>query len=142
LAEFREVSDRALDQCQSQTDCVPLYPWDAVRAEEICPSMEDITPVKNFGVEVCGDKNSLTKQANLDKSLANKFFSKCNSWCVYDYDTIMDNILNDSEEYGGFIWRSTCWKWVTGSSTACFPPSLAEFKEVSARALDQCEAQI
>jgi len=124
---------------QSPTDCVPRYTWDKDRAEELCPSLEDITPVKSFGVTVCDDDSSLTKQASLEKSLANNFFDKCSSWCVYDYDTIMNNIINDSAEYGGFIWKSTCWKWVTG--WACFTSSLPEFEAVSLRALDQCEVQ-
>jgi len=124
---------------QSPTDCVPLYTWDEGRAEELCPSGEDLEAVKSFTVRVCDDDSSLTKQANLEKSLANKFFNKCSSWCVYDYDTIMNNINNDSAEYGGFIWKSTCWKWVTGY--ACFTSSLREFEAISLRALDQCEAQ-
>merc|ERR1711920_97032 len=124
---------------QSPTDCVPLYTWDADRAEEICPSLEDIEPDKSFGVLVCDDDTSLTKQASLEKSLANYFFDKCSSWCVYDYDTITNNIINDSAEYGGFIWKSTCWRWVTGNF--CFTTSLSEFQRVSERALDQCEVQ-
>jgi len=124
---------------QSPTDCVPRYTWDKDRAEELCPSLEDITPVKSFGVTVCDDDSSLTKQASLEKSLANNFFNKCSSWCVYDYDTIMNNIINESADYGGFIWKSTCWKWVTG--WACFTTSLSEFEAVSDRALDQCEAR-
>eukprot|EP00495_Collosphaeridae_sp_1-RS-2012_P003155 TRINITY_DN2623_c0_g1_i1.p2 TRINITY_DN2623_c0_g1~~TRINITY_DN2623_c0_g1_i1.p2 ORF type:complete len:55 (-),score=4.29 TRINITY_DN2623_c0_g1_i1:91-255(-) len=47
--------------------------------------------------------------------------------------------MTDSEEYGGFVWKNTCWKWVTG--WACFTTSLSEFERVSERALDQCEVQ-
>merc|ERR1711920_874902 len=124
---------------QSPTDCVPLYTWDADRAEQICPSLEDIEADKSFGVVVCDDINSVTKQARLEKSLASNFFDKCSAWCVYDYDTIMNNIKNDSDEYGGFIWKNTCWKWVTGY--ACFDTSFPEFTRVSERALNQCEVQ-
>jgi len=124
---------------QSPTDCVPLYTWDEDRAKELCPSLEDVVPDKGFGVAVCDDDKSVTKQANLEKSLANNFFKKCSSWCVYDYDTIMNNIINDSAEYGGFFWKSNCWEWVTGLT--CFTTSLSDFEAVSLRALEQCEVQ-
>jgi len=117
--------------------CLPLYTWDEDRAEELCPSLEDLVPDRSFGAAVCDDDTSLTKQANLEKSLANDFSIQCSSWCVYDYDTIMNNIKNDSAEYGGFIWKNTCWKWVT--DWACFTSHLYEFDAVSLRALDQCE---
>jgi len=124
---------------QSPTDCTPIYTWDEVRAEEICPPLGDFQADKSFGVAVCDDDTSLTKQASLEKSLANNFFVKCVSWCVYDYDTIVNNVINDSAEYGGFIWKGTCWKWV--SDWFCFTTSLSEFEAVSLRALDQCELQ-
>jgi len=82
----------------SPTDCTPYYSWDENRAEEICPSARaDFHISKSYDVEVCDDATSLTKQANLEKSLANIFFMTCSSWCVYDYDTIIKNIQSDSE---------------------------------------------
>merc|ERR1719233_232088 len=71
--------------------------------------------------------------SSLEKSLANDFFDKWSTLRVYDYDTITNNISNDSAEYRGFIWESACWKWVT--SYACFSTSLSEFPRVSERAL-------
>jgi len=82
---------------------VPLYTSDADKAEEICSSLEEIEPDESIGVSVCDDDTSSTKQASLEKSLANNFFDKCSSWCVYDYVTITNNIINDSVEYGGFV---------------------------------------
>jgi len=123
----------------SPTGCVPLYDWTADRAEELCPSLEDIDADKSFGVVVCDDDASSTRQFALELSLANNFFDTCSSWCVYDYDTVVNNIMTDSEEYGGFVWKNTCWKWVTG--WACFDTFLSEFERVSERALDQCEVK-
>jgi len=120
----------------SPTDCLPTLTWDEDRAEEICPS--NIIAKKSYGVKVCNDATSLTKQSSLEKSLANKFFFRCTSWCVYDYDTIMNNIGSDSANNGGFIWKNTCWRWVT--RWTCFSTFKSEFQEVSSRALDQCEA--
>jgi len=123
----------------SPTDCFPTYTWDEDRAEEICPPSEGIILAdKSYGVKVCNDAASLTKQSSLERSLANNFFNSCISWCVYDYDTIMNNIRSDSADYGGFVWKFTCWKWVTGWS--CFDLFLSEFEEISSRALDQCDA--
>jgi len=87
---------------------------------------------------VCDDDISLTQQASFEKSLTNNFFDKY-SYCVYDYDTVMDNIIKDSAEHGGFIWTTKYWIWVTGWT--CFATSLSEFEAVYARALNQCEAQ-
>jgi len=120
----------------SPTDCLPTRTWDEDRAKEICP--RKVRADKSYGVKVCNDAGSLTKQSSLEKSLANNFFYKCKSWCVYDYDTIMNNIRSDSANNGGFIWKNTCWKWVTGWT--CFTTNKLEFKEVSSRALDQCDA--
>merc|ERR1711920_41307 len=80
--EWNEAKLRITSMCinpptQSPTDCMPLYTWDADRAEDICPSLEDMKPDKSFGVVVCDDKTPLTKQASLEKSLANHFFDKC-----------------------------------------------------------------
>merc|ERR1719193_1169584 len=122
------------------TDCMPSYNWNEERAEELCSSTNDYGSAnKSYGVQVCDDNNSVTKQTNLAKSLANNFYTKCTSWCVYDYDTVMNNIQSGSTNYGGFIWRNidSCWKWVTGYQ--CFVGSISEFEEVSLRAEDLCD---
>jgi len=120
----------------SPTSCMPYYTWDDDRAEEICPSSIYNYADKSFGVKVCDGDNSVAEQAQLEKSLANQFFTQCSAWCVYDYDTIMNNIQNDSVEYGGFIWKQTCWQWVTGWT--CFDSAFSDFEMVSLRARDQC----
>merc|ERR1719419_1438890 len=111
--------------------CIPFNTWSEDRAEEICPSI--VSAGKSYGAEVCDDPNSSTKQDNLDKSLANRFFAQCTSYCVYDYETIMSN----GGSYGGFMWKQTCWKWVT--SWDCFGKHISEFTDVSSRAANFCE---
>lgn len=146
LQMLREYIEESLCESTMTTSptlsptCFPTFTWDEDRAEEICPpSTGIIIADKGYGVKVCNDAASMTKQSSLEKSLANNFFYDCISWCVYDYDTIMNNIRSDSGDYGGFVWKATCWKWVTGWS--CFTIFVSEFEEVSSRALDQCEAE-
>jgi len=121
----------------SPTKCMPYNTWTEERAKEICP-MDDIIADKRFGVKVCDGGKSAKKQANLEKSLANNFFVKCTSWCVYDYDTVMKNIQNDIIKSAGFIWnrRKKCWRWVTRRT--CFTLFNSEFVEVTKRAEAQC----
>jgi len=125
----------------SPTDCMPEYTWNEDRAAEVCPSIQ--TADKSFGVQVCTDANSASKQTELEKSLANQFFTKCDSWCVYDYDTVMDNVQADpnTNNFGGFIWRNNdkCWKWVT--CCLCFDASINEFVEVTESAKEMCVVQ-
>jgi len=120
-------------------ECIRTFTWNNVRAEKLCSNINAINSHKFYGVPVCDDAISATKQASLDKSLANKFFHRCTSMCVYDYDTIINNIRSDSRNYGGFFLQTTCWKWVT--SGECFPTSLLEFEEISLHAQDLCDAQ-
>jgi len=121
----------------SPTDCTPYYNWTEERAEDLCPSTEDYGPAdKSYGVQVCED--SADKQASLEKTLANNFFTKCGSWCLYDYDTIMNSHRSPTST-GGFIWKDTCWKWVTGYT--CFVQSAADFEKIREKAKDQCDLQ-
>jgi len=123
----------------SPTGCMPYYTWNEDRAEELCPSTSDYLADKSHGVKVCNDADSVTRQANLTESLANNFYASCASWCVYDFGTVLNNILTNSNDYGGYIWTTNCWKWVTGWH--CFTTSLGEFNEVSLRAEGLCVAQ-
>merc|ERR1719233_1685378 len=118
-------------------ECIRTFTWNNDRAEKLCSKINAINSHKFYGVPVCDDTISATKQASLDKSLANKFFHRCTSMCVYDYDTIINNIRSDSRNYGGFFLQTTCWKWVT--SGECFSTSLSEFEEISILAEDQCD---
>jgi len=115
--------------------CFPLYTWDEDRAEEICS--DNVIANKGYGVKVCDDSQSSTKQDSLEKSLANRFFTHCSAWCIYDYDTIVNNTENSS--YGGFIWKNTntCWKWIT--QWDCFTKHRSEFSAVSSRAANLCK---
>jgi len=124
---------------QSPTSCMPFYTWDNDRSEELCNDY-GVTD-KSYGVSVCSDANSVGKQQQLDDSLANNFFTLCTSWCVYDYDTLLNNVRTGSSDHGGFIWKSadTCWQWV--EAWTCFGTSLWEYDEIMAFAGGLCAAQ-
>jgi len=121
----------------SPTACMPYYDWNVARAEELCSSGTYGDADKSYGVQVCDDEKSVVKQASLEKSLANKFYDTCSSWCVYDYDTILNNTRTNSSDHGGFIWKSDCWKWVT--KYTCFVANIGEFEKLSLLALGLCE---
>jgi hypothetical protein len=94
------------------TDCLPYYAWNQERAEDLCPNESYGKANKSYGVSVCEDRKSVTRQTQLEKSLANKFYRGCTAWCVYDYDTLINNVQKDLTDRGGFKWRKTCWRWV------------------------------
>jgi len=122
----------------SPTDCVPTYDWNVERAAELCNPDDYGDTDKSYGVEVCDDEKSAVKQTSLEKSLANQFYEKCSSWCVYDYDTILNNTRSNSSNHGGFIWNSNCWKWVT--KYTCFnSDNIEEFDQISVQALGLCD---
>jgi len=119
------------------TDCMPYYSWNKERAEELCP--KPMNADKSYGVFVCNDANSAKRQEQLEKSLANKFYQKCESSCVYDYDTLIYNVQQDELKEGGFIWKANCWKWVTGWD--CFSKHRAEFVSSMHIAAETCDAK-
>jgi len=119
--------------------CTPYYSWDNSRAEVLCYSNYGSTD-KSYGVQVCSDATSSTKQSNLEASLANSFYTQCSAWCVYDYDTIINNIQTSSSNCGGFVWKTDCWKWVTGYD--CFTTHASEFEDVTTFAEKQCAVQL
>merc|ERR1711920_1174722 len=142
--EWLDAMDLVKATCTSEpttapTSCVPYYDWDEARAVEICS--ETFIAEKSFGTQTCTDADSASKQDELEKSLANEFFIQCDSWCVYDYDTLIDNTKTGANNHGGFIWRSDglCWKWVTGWQ--CFTSSIDEYYHALARASETCEVQ-
>jgi len=125
----------------SPTDCMPKFEWDEARASELCGEDHGSTN-KGFGATVCTtDDVSVTKQESLDESLANAFYKHCSSTCVYDYDTVINNIRTGSSEQGGFIWKSArdCWKWVE-EDYPCFT-SGSDFHDVSVYAEGECDVQ-
>jgi len=125
----------------SPTDCMPKYVWDEARASELCGKEYGSTN-KGFGANVCKtDDVSVTKQESLDVSLANAFYKHCSSKCVYDYDTVINNIQTGSSDQGGFIWKSAidCWKWVE-EDYPCFTLG-SDFHDVSVYAEGQCDVQ-
>jgi len=114
--------------------CSPYSSWNEVRASELCPTT--VQADKSYDINVC-DETEETKE-KLEDSLANQFYTQCNSWCVYDYDTLINNTKTGSSDKGGFIWKNnnSCWKWVTGGF--CFTAANHEFEEVSSLAAATC----
>lgn len=122
------------------TGCVPYYTWNEDRADVVCSPDNDYGADKSYGVTVCSDSASAGKQAELEDSLANNFFTACESWCVYDYSTVINNVKDDAVVQGGFIWKSTCWQWV--EAWTCFDASYYEFEEVMNYTKGACAAQV
>jgi len=142
LPVWYEMQDKVLDVCTlsptlSPTSCYPEYEWSQERADEVCdPAGYGSTDRSFGGAVVCTDSNSAGKQAQLEKTLANEFYAKCDSWCIYDWETL----VNDIDGLGGFIWRSEgCWKWVTKYS--CFEANADQQLEVRAKAMETCAYQ-
>merc|ERR1719193_1048499 len=132
MRDERQLIVRRIDNlCQP---CISSYTWNQDRAEEVCP--EIVVPSKSYGAEVCDDSSA--RQDSFEKSLANRLYTDCSSWCVYDYDTIISNTLKDTNTNGGFIWQKKgCWRWVTGG--VCFEKHISDFREISSRAAKLCE---
>jgi len=117
----------------SPTSCYPEYEWSQERANEVCTSENYGSTDRSFeGAVVCTDNNSVGRQAQLEKTLANEFYVSCSSWCLYDWETL----INDIDGVGGFIWKNSCWKWVTGFT--CFESSADEYEEVRNFAMGTC----
>jgi len=113
------------------TICYKEYEWTQERADEVCaPSSYGNTDKSYSGAYVCSDDSE--RQSQLEKSLANQLYQACNSWCVYNWDTLM------AGEIGGYIWnnQNKCYKWVTGG--ACFNAYAAEYLESRGYVLETC----
>lgn len=123
--------------CKPSPTCIPDYVWDKDRAEELCPSVNTINAPISYGVEACGDSKSKMKQFSLFKSLANKFYHRCTSLCVYDYDTIIENIMYDRAHQAGFQWYGKCWKWVNDGD--CFSKSSDQYRGIYLHAQNLCD---
>jgi len=124
------------------TNCEPHYTWSEERAIELCPSyLAHGQADKSFGVSVCSDTTSITKQGSLEESLANQFFTSCSSFCVYDYETLINNVRTGSYDHGGFVWKhdDACWAWVTAYD--CFTISYYEYETVMLFAGIKCATQ-
>jgi len=115
--------------------CVPYKEWSADREDELCPGDEENDKISHDAV-LCD--NSEGSQEGLEMSLANQLFRDCSSICVYDYRTLQRNILNESNDFGGYNWRASksCWKWVTGGR--CFNNLVAELDEATSRVGNIC----
>jgi hypothetical protein len=115
--------------------CVPYKEWSVDREDELCPGDEESDKISHDAV-LCD--NSDGSQEGLEMSLANQLFRDCSSICVYDYATLERNILNESNDFGGYNWRASksCWKWVTAGR--CFNNLVNEFDEATSRVENIC----
>jgi len=115
------------------TFCNNEFEWTQERADDLCASTNYGATDKSYsGANVCADESG--RQAQLEKSLANKLYDSCSSWCVYDWDTLMDNI----DEMGGYKWNNgdNCYMWVTAG--ACFNAHAAEYQASREYVLETC----
>jgi len=124
------------------TNCISTYEWTQERAEELCTAGEYGYADKGYGAVVCIDPASSTQQAQLNATLANGFYTACGSWCIYDFETLTNNVKSGSSDTGGFKWNNanSCWKWVTDAN-ACFTVFTDEFESAQDYAQDFCRAQ-
>jgi len=124
------------------TTCMPYHIWDEERSTQMCPDLitDSNAPDRSYGASVCADDESSWRQSDLEKSLANGLYKNCWSWCTYDYDTILNNVLANSDNHGGFRWKDAdlCWKWVTQYS--CFGSSIVQYNIVMEFAITLCAA--
>jgi len=136
-SEFAMMTEY-IDNTLCPADCEPYYEWSAIREGELCPGGSESDTI-SYDAVLCA--NSDSEQEKLEESLANQLFHDCSSICVYDYNTLRNNILNESNDYGGYIWRASksCWKWVTEGR--CFNNLVADFDEAMSRVEKVCSDQ-
>jgi len=89
---------------QPTVGCIKYKVWDELTASENCPSSTWGNTDRGYGSMVACDADL---QANLEKSAANHLFEKCSSYCIYDYDGLMEG------RHFGYIWKKGCWLAVT-----------------------------
>jgi len=114
--------------------CSPYNSWNEVRASELCPTT--VQADKSYAINVCDETEATQKK--LEDSLANQFYKQRSFWCVYDYETLINNTKTGSSDKGGFQWENnnSCWKWEIGGF--CFTSAYDEFVEVPSLATVTC----
>jgi len=113
--------------------CYNEYEWTQERADDLCASTSYGHTNKSYiGAVICSGDGE--RQTQLEQSLANKLYRSCTSWCVYDWDTLMD----DNDEMGGYMWNNVddCYRWVTNG--ACFNLHSSEYQAAREYALETC----
>merc|ERR1719285_207676 len=91
---------------QPTSGCIEYKTWDELTASETCPPGKWGATDRGYGTMVACDSDL---QAKLEESAANELFQQCSSWCIYDYDALLEG-----RQYA-YIWRKNtrCWKAVT-----------------------------
>jgi len=140
LSLWHEMQEKVDNTCTyaptlSPTSCLPRYVWTEERANEVCsPGSYGTTDRSFLGAVVCSESGSSDKQDQLELTLANEFYISCDSHCLYDYETVLSDVENG---VGGFIWKTNCWRWVTG--WFCFTDNVADLYAVREFAKGTCE---
>jgi len=90
---------------QPTSGCIEYKTWDEFTARENCPKSQWGLTKKGYGSMIACDSDL---QAKLEESAANQLYEQCSSWCIYDYDGLLEG------RQAGYIWRKEgCWKAVT-----------------------------
>merc|ERR1719285_398364 len=86
----------------SPTFCTDYAHWSKETEDATCPEGTWGSTNRGYGSMIACE---LEYQLRLEESQANQMYSKCTSWCIYDFNSVRIN------EWGGFIWRNEgCWE--------------------------------
>jgi len=130
---WTEARAKLASSCNANTTtfCNKEYEWTQEWADNLCgPSTYGLTNKSYSGAYECSGDSE--RQVQLEKSLANKLYISCSSWCVYNWDTLID------DERDGFFWnnQNQCYLWVT--TGACFNVFVAEYEATKDYVLETC----
>jgi len=113
------------------TFCYTEYEWTQERADNVCnPSAYGLTNKSYSGAYECSGDGE--RQVQLEKSLANKLYISCDSWCVYNWDSLIGG------ETGGFFWNNLNKCYMSVTTGACFDAFAAEYQSSKDYVLETC----
>lgn len=85
--------------------CNEVKSWSEATQEATCPQGSWGKTNRGHGTMFACESDH---QLRLEESMANEFYAKCTSWCVYDFQSTINEV------YGAHIWRPIgCWDYVT-----------------------------
>jgi len=110
--------------------CIEKKTWDQSIASEICPSSSWGKTDRGYGSMFACDSDL---QAKLEVSAANELFEQCSSYCIYDYEALLNGVQF------GFIWKSSEGCWMSVTKYTCFKDHAYEvFEELQVTAASIC----
>jgi hypothetical protein len=113
--------------------CYKEYEWTEDRANQLCTATRYGPANKSYsGAVTCSGEGG--RETQLKKSLANKLYTSCSSWCIYDWYTLMD----DKNALGGYMWnhKDDCYRWITDG--VCFKRFSSEHQAARKYVLETC----